>query len=308
MCKVSVLMSTYKEEEIYLRQAIESILNQTYKDFEYIIILDNPDNDLHKQIIKEYQEKDDRIKFFINERNMGLTYSLNRGLKIANSEYICRMDADDISRVDRISSELEYLESNGYDLIGGITKVVDENNDTIYSIKRIPSDFNKIKKIIKYNQCIAHPTWFGKKEVFDKLEGYRNIPYCEDYDFTLRAILNGYKLSNLNKEVLAYRMTSNSISRSNLLRQFLVAKLITNNYKNNVMTDIDEIDVYLNKHYSLKREDNYSKANVLFNDALKCLENKHLFKCFKLCLCLLFTSKEYLEKIYRLVMVQINSY
>ena len=64
MCKVSVLMSTYKETESYLRQAIESILDQTFKDFEFIIILDNPENELHKNVIKEYQEKDIRIKLY----------------------------------------------------------------------------------------------------------------------------------------------------------------------------------------------------------------------------------------------------
>ena len=84
MTEVSVIMATYKEPENQLRRSIESILNQTYKAFEYIIILDNPDNSDHIRIIKEYQQKDNRIQFHINEKNQGLTYSLNRGMQTAN--------------------------------------------------------------------------------------------------------------------------------------------------------------------------------------------------------------------------------
>ena len=308
MCKVSVLMSTYKETESYLRQAIESILDQTFKDFEFIIILDNPENELHKNVIKEYQEKDIRIKLYINEKNIGLTASLNRAIKESSGKYICRMDADDISRKDRIEKELDYLIKNDCDLVGGITRIVDENNRTVYSIKKIPSDYDKIKKIIKYNQCIAHPTWLGKREVFIELDGYRNAPYCEDYDFTLRAILRGYKISNLNYEVLSYRMTASSISRNNLLRQFLSAKYITMAYKKGIVADLSKIDLYILDHYSEKKEMQYSKANKLFNDALKCIETKHFIKCFRLIILLLFTSKEYLQNIYRFFMVQINSF
>ena len=246
MCLVSVIMSTYKEEEIFLRQAIESILDQTYKDFEYIIILDNPDNDLHIKIIEEYTNIDKRIKFYINKKNIGLTASLNKGLELAKGIYICRMDADDISISNRIENQKKYLEENKYDLIGGISQMIDENGESIYSIKKVPTDINKIKKALRYNQIISHPTWFGKKEVFDKLNGYRNMPLCEDYDFTLRAVLNGYKISNINETILKYRMTSSSISRSNLYEQYLFARFITKKYSEKEIADIDKAKEYVN--------------------------------------------------------------
>lgn len=308
MCKVSVLMSTYKEPENYLRQAIESILNQTFKDFEFIIILDNPENELHKKIIREYQNNDARIKFYINEKNIGLTASLNKAIKESNGSYFCRMDADDISRKDRIENELSYLIENNYDLIGGITRIIDENNQTIYSITKIPSNPKKIKRIIRYNQCLAHPTWMGKREVFINLDGYRNVPYCEDYDFTLRAIMKGYRVSNINCEVLSYRMTASSISRNNLLRQFLSSKYITTAYKKGMEANLNNINIYIENNYSKTKEIKYVKANKIFNDALKCIEEKHFIKCLKLIVMLLFISKEYLQKIYRLVMVQINAF
>ena len=221
---ISIIMSTYKEEENLLRESIESILNQTYKDFEFIIILDHPENDLHKRIIEKYSKIDNRIRFFVNEKNIGLTGSLNRGLSLAKGEYIARMDADDISLPYRLERQLEYIKKNQYDLIGGITQMIDEDRNSIYSIQKVPTDFNKIKKALRYGQCIAHPTWLGRKEVFDYLNGYRNIPFCEDFDFTLRVVLNGFKISNLNETVLKYRMTKNSISRNNLYDQYLYMK------------------------------------------------------------------------------------
>ena len=303
MCLVSIIMSTYKEEEIFLRQAIESILNQSYKDFEYIIILDNPDNNLHIRIIKEYANLDKRIKFYVNEKNMGLTASLNKGLGLAKGKYICRMDADDISINKRIENQKRYLEENNYDLIGGISQMIDENGKSIYSIKKVPTNMDKIKKALRYNQIISHPTWFGKKEVFEKLNGYRNMPLCEDYDFTLRAVLNGYKISNIDETVLKYRMTSSSISRSNLYEQYLFARFITKKYSKNKIADIKEAKQYLNNHNDDRKAKRYLKANARFNIALKDIEEKRYFKFIIDGILLTFTSFNYLDKIYRFVKV-----
>ena len=303
MCLVSIIMSTYKEEEIFLRQAIESILNQSYKDFEYIIILDNPDNNLHIRIIKEYANLDKRIKFYVNEKNMGLTASLNKGLGLAKGKYICRMDADDISINKRIENQKRHLEENNYDLIGGISQMIDENGKSIYSIKKVPTNMDKIKKALRYNQIISHPTWFGKKEVFEKLNGYRNMPLCEDYDFTLRAVLNGYKISNIDETVLKYRMTSSSISRSNLYEQYLFARFITKKYSKNKIADIKEAKQYVNNHNDDRKAKRYLKANARFNIALKDIEEKRYFKFIIDGILLTFTSFNYLDKIYRFVKV-----
>lgn len=307
MCLVSIIMSTYKEKEIFLRQSIESILNQTYENFEYIIILDNPDNDLHKKIIQQYATKDKRIKFYVNEKNFGLTESLNKGLELSKGKYVCRMDADDISIYNRLEIQKNYLEKNGYDLIGGISQIIDESGKSIYSIKKVPTDINKIKKALRYNQIISHPTWFGKKEVFDKLVGYRNIPLCEDYDFTLRAVLNGFKISNINEIVLKYRMTTSSISRNNLYEQYLYAKYITKKYYKNEIADIKEAKCYVNNYNNEKRAKRYIKANKRFNITLRDIEEKKYLKFIKDGFLLLFTSKHYLDKIYRFVKVTFYS-
>lgn len=304
---ISVIMSTYKEDERLLRESIESILNQTYKDFEYIIILDYPDNDVHKSVIEEYALKDDRIHFYINEKNMGLTDSLNRGLSLCHGEYIARMDADDISLPDRLERQMKYLEKNHYDLIGGITEMINENGSLLYSIKSVPTDPKKINKALRYSQCIAHPTWLGKKEVFEKNAGYRHMPLCEDYDFTLRAVLNGFVISNLNEPVLKYRMTSNSISRSNLFEQYLYMSYITNEYKNNCIASVDKAYAYVQQHLNEKDSTKYLKANVIFNRMLQEMSDKQFLSFIKDGFCLLFSSKYYLNKILRFIMLSICS-
>lgn len=304
---ISVIMSTYKEDERLLRESIESILNQTYKNFEYIIILDYPDNDVHKSVIEEYALKDDRIHFYINEKNMGLTDSLNRGLSLCHGEYIARMDADDISLLDRLERQMKYLEKNHYDLIGGITEMINENGSLLYSIKSVPTDPKKINKALRYSQCIAHPTWLGRKEVFEKNAGYRHMPLCEDYDFTLRAVLNGFVISNLNEPVLKYRMTSNSISRSNLFEQYLYMSYITNEYRNNCIASVDKAYAYVQQHLNEKDSNKYLKANVIFNRMLQEMSDKQLLSFIKDGFCLLFSSKYYLNKIFRFIMLSICS-
>ena len=304
---ISVIMSTYKEDERLLRESIESILNQTYRDFEYIIILDYPDNDVHKRVIEEYALKDDRIHFYINEKNMGLTDSLNRGLSLCHGEYIARMDADDISLPDRLERQMKYLEKNHYDLIGGITEMINENGSLLYSIKSVPTDSKKINKALRYSQCIAHPTWLGKKEVFEKNAGYRHMPLCEDYDFTLRAVLNGFVISNLNEPVLKYRMTSNSISRSNLFEQYLYMSYITNEYKNKRVASVDKAYAYVQQHLNEKDSNKYLKANVIFNRMLQEMSDKQILSFIKDGFCLLFSSKYYLNKIFRFIMLSICS-
>ena len=130
---------------------------------------------------------------------------------------------------------------------------------------------------------------------------------CEDYDFTLRAVLNGFVVSNLNEAVLKYRMTSNSISRSNLFEQYLYMSYITNEYKNKGIASVDKAYAYVQQHLNEKDSDKYLKANVIFNRMLQEMSDKQFLPFIKDGFCLLFSSKYYLNKIYRFVMLSLNS-
>src|SRR3989344_5781814 len=109
-CKISVLMPAYNARK-YIGEAIESILNQTFKDFEFIIINDCS-TDKTKKIIEEYANKDARIKLINNATNLGLTKSLNIGLKEARGEYVARLDADDVALPERLEKQYEFMEKN----------------------------------------------------------------------------------------------------------------------------------------------------------------------------------------------------
>lgn len=302
---VSVIMSTYKEPEDLLRKSVESILGQTYKDFEFVIILDKPDNDLHKAIIEEYKRRDNRIKFYINQENLGLAASLNKGIEKSTGTYICRMDADDISLPKRLEHQKQYLEANHADLIGGLTQVIDDDGKLLYSINHVPECHEEILKALRYNQVLAHPSWFGRRQVFEELKGYRKIPLCEDSDFTLRAALKGFRLSNLNEVVLKYRMSNKSISRDHLFEQYLYLRYITSEYRKGRISNIDKAKIYVASKNRSTVARRYGKANARFNTLLKDLEEKKWILFFTDGIRFTFTSCYYLDKVYRLARVSL---
>ena len=130
--KISVIMSVYNEKKEWLQMSINSILNQSFKNFEFIIVLDNPDNIELKAVLEQFAAKDSRIKLIYNKKNMGLVYSLNSALKVAKGEYIARMDADDISELDRLEVQYNYFEQNpDIDFVSGFIRIIDEFDNVI---------------------------------------------------------------------------------------------------------------------------------------------------------------------------------
>lgn len=114
---ISIIMSAYREPLVWIRQAVDSVLNQTYKNIEFIIVVDDPDNTELIDYVTKREEQDPRITIHINEKNIGLAASLNRAIGLAKGEYIARMDADDISERDRLACQMKYLISHNLDLI-----------------------------------------------------------------------------------------------------------------------------------------------------------------------------------------------
>lgn len=284
---ISVIMSVYKEKKEWLKEAIESILMQTYTDFEFIITLDNPDNIELKEIIQLYQEKDKRIKFIVNDKNMGLVYSLNNMLKIAKGEYVARMDADDISLPNRLQKQLEFLKNKHIDLLGCNTIVFDDNKQ--YK-KYLYEDDMDIKENIGNGSFIPHPTWVVRREVFNELNGYRNINLAEDYDFILRAIKHGFILGNYKEHLLKYRINTNSISRENAYKQKLTSIYLYEHFKEIDDIKIEDLDNCINK--KLKNKENYSKGEKVF---FKFKQERNLLKKIYLIIVLIFKYSIYLE-------------
>lgn len=233
MPKISVVMSVYNGEK-YLKDSIESILNQTYRHFEFIII-DDGSTDKSLSILNAYVKKDNRI-IIISRENRGLAYSLNEGVKLAKGKYIARMDVDDISDKFRLENQLEYLEENeDVDILGSFVEIF--GSDIQEDFLKIENWFNikfncrDIKNILlKSGCCIAHSSVMLKKDIFKILIAYEEKYLCEDYNLWLRALKKGLKIEKIEKKLLKVRRTKNSLSKLgnagfNMIRDIYLNKL-----------------------------------------------------------------------------------
>src|SRR5699024_7249887 len=119
--------------------------------------------------------------------------------------------------LDRIEKQVDYILKRNIDILGGGRDIISENSKIVRPFSSQITGEQKVKKILEYKDIVFHPTWLVKKEVYYNLNKYRNIKAAEDYDFLFRALLNGYKIDNINMKVLQYRTRNNSISNSNNL-------------------------------------------------------------------------------------------
>lgn len=265
---VSVILSTYNEPCEMISHSIDSLINQTYNNLEIILINDNPVRKDLDDLLKKYEKKDNRIKYIKHTENKGLVFSLNEGIKYANGNLIARMDADDISEIDRIEKQIIFLNKYHYDLVGSCIMKIDESDNKIGQLI-LPSFHKDIVRFIQYGSCVLHPTWLVKKSVYMKLKGYRYIAACEDYDFLLRAIHCGYKLGNIPDIGLKYRIRSTGISQSSNIKQKLTMYYLANKFKNKIDTSISDLNKYLKSSNYLKdfkKLEKYEEYKKRFNN------------------------------------------
>jgi len=229
-------MSVYREEPMWLRESIESILSQSYTDLEFIIVLDDPKNRELEEIIGEYAQKDGRIVFMTNDVNRGLVYSLNRALGAAKGEYVARMDADDISHRDRFEKQLSYLKENGLDLVGSNVNLFKGDREVFFTTDKLLSHRYIEKILLAGTIGIVHPTFFARREVFEKLGGYANAPHAEDKEFLARLLCNGFQVGNIKEVLLDYRYHDKSITKSNSLYVNKIGTYITKKFRECIKT------------------------------------------------------------------------
>ncbi|WBE26033.1 glycosyltransferase family 2 protein [Denitrificimonas caeni] len=205
--KLSVIMPVYNSDK-YLSQAIESVLNQTFYDFEFIIINDGS-IDKSLKIIKKYMAVDERIKL-IDRENRGIVSSLNEAIFISRGEYIARMDGDDICFPERFAEQLRFMECNELDLCG--TWVEPFNERRKHNVSCFPISHADIVITSIFYCCINHPSAMIKRKVFDSLK-YTDEA-AEDYKLWCDIIINGFKVGNCPKVLLRYRLHSGQMIRS----------------------------------------------------------------------------------------------
>ena len=207
--KITVLMPVYNAEK-YLKEAIDSILGQTFSDFEFIIVNDGS-TDSSREIILSY--KDRRIRLIDNEYNMGLIKSLNKGLDYAKGKYIARMDADDVSLPERLKKQINFMERHNIDFCGTEAYIIDERGRIIGSMKRARPDNELPANILSNSTWLYHPSMIIKREAIGGVNLYsENYLHAEDFDLWSRLFLNNRKASVLPEKLLKYRRTPMQIT------------------------------------------------------------------------------------------------
>jgi glycosyltransferase involved in cell wall biosynthesis len=204
--KISVVMPVYKGDN-HLSEAVDSVLNQTFSDFEFIIICDDPTNET-RDILDRYKQEDSRMKIYYQERQ-GLVNSLNKGISLAKGEYIIRMDADDISLPTRFEKQVEFMDNNPEIGISGTwVKII---GDVPEYILKHPPDHEAIMANMLFFCTIAHPSVIFRREVFheNKLCYDQNETYAEDYGLWIRAA-DIIRFANIPQVHLCYRLHSSN--------------------------------------------------------------------------------------------------
>ncbi len=209
---VSVLMCAYNEPIKWLKESIYSILNQTYSNFEFIIVNDNPQSiELHDFLMTEAQ-KDARITIITNVENLGLTKSLNVGIKYCHGKYIARMDADDISLPQRLAKQVAFMESNPSVIVCG-SRIKYFGQSSLFKSNTVFSRDIDIRGQMLLDSGFVHPSVVIRKEVLD----INSIKYDENFrtsqDYKLWFDLSPYgDFANIEEVLLYYRLSSKQVS------------------------------------------------------------------------------------------------
>ena len=221
---LTVLMSVYNGE-VYLEDAIGSILRQTFTDFDFLII-DDASTDKSSAILEKFAKQDSRIKIITNQENYGLAYSLARGVEAAKTPWIARMDADDLSMRDRLDKQINYIEEHPeIDILGSYALNINDDGE-ILGTRTVPLEHKNISRLIWTNPLI-HPTVLFRRSAILKIGSYysktrQRIP--EDYQLWFRACAAGLQFANLPEPLIYYRFSEKNFVRNNL--QFLLAHVL----------------------------------------------------------------------------------
>jgi len=202
---VTVLMPVYNGRK-YLKEAIESILNQTYKNIDFLIIDDGSTDDSVK-VVMSYN--DSRIKLVKNEQNIGLTAILNKGVELSNGQYIARMDADDISASDRLEKQVNYLEQHpDVCMVDSIMELMDAQGNSLNKYNSDVISEKDIRNSLPKNNYLGHSSIMIRAGIMRKYK-YRTTE-AEDYDLWLQLANDNYIIHKIDEPLLLYRLHGSS--------------------------------------------------------------------------------------------------
>ena len=274
---ISVLMSIYNETTNEIQQSIDSILSQSYDDFELIIVVDNPKHTTAVDLLNEYAEKDSRVRFIINKENIGLAMSMNVAADAAKGEYYLRMDADDVCMPDRFQMQYDAIKNSKYDLICGNYDFIDENGEPLHQTVHIYTD-KQITALLPHRNIIHHPTVIMRADTFHKVGGYRNYKCAQDYDLWLRMKKSGCLFHMMPEKLIKYRVRRASTTLQNRYKQSCTLVYIRNLYGSKEGMDSYSYDDYLKFLADNKAEESDAQKDFLDNSLLYLNSKKKMVK------------------------------
>lgn len=211
---VSVIIPSYNAAS-FLKEAVDSILNQTYKNLE-ILIIDDGSTDNSISICKEYSNLDDRIQLIENKTNIGLVNTLNKGILLAKGHYIARMDADDRSHLNRIERQVAYLNRHSeVSVVGCNALSMDMNSKVAKKPSTIYCDPHTISFSAYFTQALIHGSVLAKSAILKENPYDVNYKHSEDFELWLRLISKNYQIANLREVLYFYRINEKGVSQQN---------------------------------------------------------------------------------------------
>lgn len=279
MPKISVIMPVYNSEK-YLREAMDSILNQTFSDFEFIII-DDGSSDTSPEIVRSYD--DPRIRFYQNEHNMGVAATLNRGLDLAVGEYIARMDSDDISLPERFEKQVKYMDGHmEVGVCGGAVYLFDGKRD--YKVRTFSTEDYQVAVDLVFNCALVHPTAMIRSSILSEESIRYQLEFegCEDYRLWC-GLIRCDAITNLPDILLHYRKHGNQVTATVNERLLLRLSQVRESYLRSYGVLTTQKELCLLQSFSLgEREFVLEDIQILYNLFLR-LSDKISAKYKKRC-------------------------
>lgn len=276
---IDVILPIYKESIELIKTSILSILNQENVNIHLIIVLDNFENVQAKEFvfsIMNFKKYD--ITFLINDKNLGLISSLNKALNHLKGEFVARMDADDISKKNRLNEQKNYLQINNLDFIGSSAFLI--NNKKIIGSVKVPDDCSDIKKFHRYTNSFVHSSFFFRRSIVDSDFFYPSEAiYCEDYALTCRLLLSGYKLGNCPQKLIYYRKNNEGVSVSHKFEQRYMFQIISRLYRKKIIPN-DKSILNFEKSNTGKKLFSISKKAEIFYSQYGEIRNRNKMKYF----------------------------
>ncbi|MBP6128159.1 glycosyltransferase family 2 protein [Flavobacterium sp.] len=237
---ISVLIPTYNVEK-YIYDAIESVILQSHTNIE-IIVVDDCSTDNTYSILQNISLIEPRLKLFRNDQNSGIVKTLNFALSIASGEYIVRMDGDDLSENLKFEKQIDFLlENPDVSLVGCNVFSIDENGKVLNKV-RLANNVYCTKKLLNYVSPVLH-IWMCKKEIYNILEGYRELGGSEDYDFLLRLNAKGYKFCNIPYYGYSVRIREGNTQTTKGLYQRKIVFYLKELYQERLIKGFDSFDL-----------------------------------------------------------------